>query len=145
MVLCNKHAECSQSTALKCPSRAQKHISAGSSDPCRAQSDHKYFKFLLSLLVCHLMLGLRCVACFSPKASAQSSFSFSLMLLLCPCQHHLCAALPTSHTPLQLERLWKGHVIQVGADLDNTGPYWGLQRREQCSCLGLILNLLIQP
>lgn len=60
-----------------------------------------------------------------PMLEAPSVSIGSLMLLLCPCQHHLCAALPPSHTPVWLDWLWKGHVIQVGADLDDTGAYKG--------------------
>lgn len=47
-------------------------------EPCRAQADHKYFKFLLPLLVtqtplvCHLMPGLGCVTCSSSSASVGS-------------------------------------------------------------------------
>lgn len=87
-------------------------------DPCRAQADHKYFKFLLPLLVTqplllrHLMLRLGCITCLGSAAHAGSCSSFAH-------QPAAAAALSFSnipalllfHTSPQLEGLGEGEVI----------------------------------
>lgn len=116
-------------------------------EPCRAQADHKYFKFLLPLLVtqtplvCHLMPGLGCVTCSSSSASVGSWQSFT--------HQPVAAALifsSISHVQpcfcFTLLYSWRGH-LRVGSDFDTIEAYRGENARFEPSrqCLGTALSL----
>lgn len=86
-------------------------------DPCRAQADHKYFKFLLPLLVTqplllrHLMLQLGCITCLGSSAHAGSCSSFTRQPAAAALSFSNISALLLFHTSPQLEGLGEGEVI----------------------------------